>query len=199
MIAILMARAAGLLLAAGAGRRLGLPKALLRLDGRLLVERAAGILTEGGCDPVVVVLGAMAQRVREEADLSAATVVVNTDWETGMGSSLKAGLRALTWTGTQAAVVILVDLPGLTAAAVRRMVARASPQALATATYLGKRGHPVLLGRSHWEAIEALPLGDGGARDYLRTHEVQLVACEDVAHNADIDTREDALAWGIRG
>jgi CTP:molybdopterin cytidylyltransferase MocA len=199
MIAILMARAAGLLLAAGAGRRLGLPKALLRLDGRLLVERAAGILSEGGCDPVVVVLGAMAQRVREEADLRAATVVVNAEWESGMGSSLKAGLRALGQTGADAAVVILVDLPGLTPAAVRRLADLASPQALGSATYQGTRGHPVLLGRSHWEGIAALPLGDGGARDYLQTHEVHLVACEDVAGNADIDTRDDALAWGIRG
>jgi CTP:molybdopterin cytidylyltransferase MocA len=199
MIAIRMAHAAGLLLAAGAGRRLGLPKALLRLEGRLLVERGAAILTAGGCDPVVVVLGAMEQRVREEADLAAATVVVNAGWESGMGSSLQAGLRALAQTEADAAVVILVDLPGLTAAAVRRVAGLASPQALASATYAGKRGHPVLLGRSHWDTIRALDLGDSGARDYLRSQEVHLVACEDVAGDADIDTRDDALAWGIRG
>jgi nicotine blue oxidoreductase len=199
MIAIDMARAAGLLLAAGGGRRFGLPKALLRFEGRLLVERAAAVLAEGGCDPVLVVLGAMADRVRQEAELGAATVVVNAGWESGMGSSLKAGLRALARTGADAAVVILVDLPGLTAAAVRRLAALASPQALAIATYQGKRGHPVLLGRSHWDGIAALPLGDSGARDYLQTHEVHLIACEDVAEPADIDTREDALGWGIRG
>lgn len=203
MITADMARAAGLLLAAGAGRRLGRPKALLRLNDRLLVERGVDLLIAGGCEPVVVVLGAAAAQVRQEADLGAATVIVNGDWETGMGSSLKAGLRFLPRTGADAALVILVDLPGLTAAAVRRMSELASREKLAVATYQGERGHPVLIGRSHWEPICALDLGDGGARDYLRTQEVHLVACEDLAGdaggNADVDTRDDAARWGIRG
>jgi nicotine blue oxidoreductase len=194
-----MARAAGLVLAAGAGLRLGRPKALLRLGDQLLVERAVAILREGGCDPVIAVLGAMADQVRASADLREATVIVNPGWESGMGSSLQSGLRALVHTGAQAAVVILVDLPGMTVEAVRRFAALAAPEALASATYQGKRGHPVLLGRSHWEAIGALDLGDRGARDYLRSHEVHLVACEDVASDADVDTRDDALLWGIRG
>jgi nicotine blue oxidoreductase len=199
MITADMAHAAGLVLAAGAGRRLGRPKALLRLGDRLLVERAVAILSEAGCDPVVAVLGASAAEVQATADLRGTTVVVNTGWESGMGSSLQSGLRALTHTGAEAAVVILVDLPGMTVEAVRRFVALAAPGALASATYQGKRGHPVLLGRSHWEPIRALDLGDRGARDYLRSQEVRLVACEDVAGDADIDTEDDARVWGIRG
>ncbi|WP_435207781.1 NTP transferase domain-containing protein, partial [Micromonospora sp. bgisy143] len=81
---------AGLLLAAGAGRRLGHPKALLPYRGRLLVEHAADILTTAGCRPVLVVLGARADEVRARARLP--DVVVNADWVTGMGSSLRVGV-----------------------------------------------------------------------------------------------------------
>ena len=88
-----MSRTAGLVLAAGAGRRYGSPKALVRLGDRLLVERAADLLAAGGCDPVLVVLGAAADEVLATAALP--ETVLNPDWATGMGSSLRAGLAAL--------------------------------------------------------------------------------------------------------
>ena len=78
----------GLVLAAGAGRRLGGPKAPLVVDGERLVDRAVRVLREGGCDPVLVVLGAWV------GDVPGAEVVVNADWASGLGSSLRAGLRA---------------------------------------------------------------------------------------------------------
>ena len=81
---------AGVLLAAGEGSRFGGPKAVAELDGERLVDRAVRVLRLGGCDPVVVVLGAAVVEV-PGADL----VVVNPDWATGMGSSLRAGLAAL--------------------------------------------------------------------------------------------------------
>ena len=96
------------MLAAGGGRRYGGPKALVRLDGRLLVERAAGTLRAAGCAPVVVVLGAGSARVRAEADLGDAVAVDNPGWSTGMGSSLRAGLAALGGAPVDAAVVLLV-------------------------------------------------------------------------------------------
>jgi CTP:molybdopterin cytidylyltransferase MocA len=181
--------AAGLLLAAGAGRRYGMPKALVRRDGRLLVERAAATLHDGGCAPVVVVLGAAAERVRAATSLR--HVVVNPDWATGMGSSLRAGLAALAATDAEAAVVLLVDQPGITAAAVRRLAALSAPDALAMAGYAGRRGHPVLLGRDHWAGVAALATGDVGARPYLSAHPVRIVPCADVADDRDVDTPEE--------
>jgi CTP:molybdopterin cytidylyltransferase MocA len=181
--------AAGLLLAAGAGRRYGMPKALVRRDGRLLVEHAAATLRDGGCAPVVVVLGAAADQVQAEARLGRA--VVNPDWPTGMGSSLRAGLAALAATEAEAAVVLLVDQPGITAAAVRRLVALSGPDVLAMAGYAGRRGHPVLLGRDHWAGVAALATGDVGARPYLSAHPVRIVPCEDVADDRDVDTPEE--------
>lgn len=186
---------AGLLLAAGEGRRYGRPKALVTLqDGRLLVDRAVDVLRGGGCAPVVVVLGAAADTVRARATLDGASVVENPLWPTGMGSSLRAGLAALASTDAEAAVVMLVDTPGITAAAVARLraavtaPARSDPAAaLVMATYHGKRGHPVLLGRTHWAGVAELAVGDVGARPYLVRHPVTEVGCEDVADPTDMD------------
>jgi len=182
-------RVAGLLLAAGAGRRFGTPKALVEHGGALFVESSTGVLLRAGCDPVVVVLGAAADEVRARACLDGAVVVDNPDWATGMGSSLRAGLAALT--GVDAVVVLPVDTPGVTAQAVRRLMARAGGQVLARASYDGEPGHPVLIGRAHWPGVAESATGDAGARDYLREHQVLVVPCEDIAAGADVDRPED--------
>jgi CTP:molybdopterin cytidylyltransferase MocA len=181
---------AGLVLAAGGGRRYGGPKALVQFGGRLLVERATAAARDGGCKPVVGVLGAGATAVRARADLPGVVGVDNPDWATGMGSSLCAGLATLRHTGAVAAVVLLVDMPGVTPEAVRRLAALAAPDALAMARYGTRRGHPVLLGRAHWDGVARLAVGDVGARPYLRRHlaAVRLVSCDDVADDRDLDT-----------
>ncbi|MET7473250.1 nucleotidyltransferase family protein [Streptomyces sp. NPDC005648] len=186
---------AGLVLAAGGGRRLGgRPKALLRHRGRPLVEHAVGVLRAAGCTRVHVVLGARAGAVRDEAELEGCVVVDNPGWEEGMGSSLRAGLDSLAGTGAGAALVSLVDQPGIGAAAVRRVVrAYEGDASLVCAAYDGVRGHPVLLGAAHWAGIAESATGDRGARAYLRAHEpsVTLVECGDVAEPYDIDTAAD--------
>jgi nicotine blue oxidoreductase len=143
--------------------------------------------------PVVVVIGAAAGEVRElvEAADDGAIVVENPDWEIGMGSSLRAGLATLADLDTDATVVLLVDTPGITAAAVARVAATSTGAgALAAASYGGEQGHPVLLGRSHWGGVAALATGDVGARPYLREHasDLRFVACDDVADGTDVDT-----------
>jgi nicotine blue oxidoreductase len=182
---------AGLLLAAGGGTRYGMPKALVSTDGTRWVDRALATLRNGGCSPLVVVIGAGAAEVRAAADLGGAIVVENTGWADGMGSSLRAGLAALGPTPTDAAVVMLVDTPGITAAAVRAVAAHAAPGALALATYGGEDGHPVLLGRDHWPGVVELATGDTGARAYLRGNRdtVVRVPCDRISDGTDIDTR----------
>ncbi|WP_246281797.1 nucleotidyltransferase family protein [Fodinicola acaciae] len=185
---------AGLLLAAGAGRRFGMPKALVEHRGSLLVESAARVLADGGCAPVYVVVGAAADEVQAKADLGDARVVVNDDWPTGMGSSLRRGLEAVTKqvdTVVDAVVILPVDTPGVTAAAVRRVAGFATPRALAAASYDGVRGHPVLIGRDHWPGVRETAVGDRGARDYLKAHTVAEVPCEDIAVGTDADRPED--------
>ncbi|WP_371526459.1 nucleotidyltransferase family protein [Streptomyces sp. NBC_01283] len=192
---------AGLLLAAGGGRRLGgRPKALLDHQGRPLVEHAVRVLREGGCTRVHVVLGADADVVREKASLPGCVLIDNPEWAEGMGSSLRAGLDSLLRSGAEeggaasAALVSLVDQPGIGPAAIARVhAAYRSPATLAAAAYDGERGHPVLFGADHWAGIAASAVGDRGARAYLKEHagEITLVECGDVAEAYDIDTPAD--------
>ncbi|MFI6037328.1 NTP transferase domain-containing protein [Streptomyces sp. NPDC051315] len=186
---------AGLLLAAGGGRRLGgRPKALLTHRGRPLVEYAVEVLRAAGCARVHVVLGAAADAVRERARLEGCVLVTNPEWEGGMGSSLRAGLDSLAGTGARAALVCLVDQPGIGArAAARVLAAYRDDSSLASAAYDGVRGHPVLFGAAHWAGVAATATGDRGARAYLKAHEkaIALVECGDVAEPYDIDTAED--------
>ena len=190
-----------LLLAAGQGSRLGLgPKALLRYRGRPLLEHAVSVLRAGGCARVLVVLGAAADQVAEQARLDGCDLVRNPDWESGMGSSLRVGLAALPPDAT-AALVALVDTPGVTAGAVARLLdAHRRGSALAAAAYQGRRGHPVLIGAEHWAEASAGAVGDSGARALLRAHaaELELVECGDIGVPDDIDTPQAWAAWQQR-
>ncbi len=183
-----MGALAAVVLAAGGGRRYGMPKALVEYEGSLLVERAVDTAS-AVCDPVLVVLGARAADVRRTARLGGAVVLANRDWETGMASSLRVGVEGLRgWPGRMdAALLLLVDMPGMTAAALRRVGEHAAPDALAVATYDGVRGHPVLLGREHWTGVVATATGDEGARRYLADHDVTEVDCTGLADPADLD------------
>ena len=173
---------AGLVLAAGAGVRFGGPKAPVVVEGERLVDRAVRLLREAGCEPVVVVLGAWLGEVP-----GADVLLENPDWREGMGSSLRAGLAGLEVDERiDAVVVTLVDLPGLTATAVERIVS--APAGLVIASYGGERGHPVRLPRAHWQGVRAAARGDAGARDYLRGRDdIALVEVGDVASGEDLD------------
>jgi CTP:molybdopterin cytidylyltransferase MocA len=185
-------RVAGVLLAAGEGKRLGRPKALVELGGRRLVDRGADLLREGGTAPVLVVTGAV------PVSVPGVTVVPNPDWRTGMGSSLAAGLRALPG-DCAAAVIALVDQPLIGPEVVRRLLAaRHAGASLAVAAYHGQPRNPVLLARDHWAGVLAAADGDTGARPYLRDHPdlVALVECADIGRPDDVDTPGDLARAG---
>jgi CTP:molybdopterin cytidylyltransferase MocA len=186
---------AGVLLAAGQGSRFGRPKALVELDGQTLAERGVTMLRAGGADPVLIVTGAA------QVDLSPqnqARIVYNSEWRTGMGSSLGAALRALTEldAGQEvgAAVVALADQPLVGAEAVGRLIAAYQDgAAVAVAAYGGKPRNPVLLAREHWPEVIAMATGDQGARAFLRARPelVTPVECGDTGRPDDIDTPAD--------
>ncbi|MEF2977682.1 nucleotidyltransferase family protein [Subtercola sp. YIM 133946] len=229
---------AGLLLAAGGGRRMGMPKALVVGDDEVpWVVRGARVLIEAGCAPVYVVLGAGSDAAVEllQPLLSgpdAVTVVIAAEWASGMGASLGAGLRAAARSeaaakpgetegkpremvrepgegagkaremasvssavragGVEGVVITLVDLPDLGVEAVRRVVGvaragEAATDALVQATYGGRPGHPVFIGRGHWAAIGSTLEGDAGARAYLVSNGVVEVDCGDVGSGDDVD------------
>jgi CTP:molybdopterin cytidylyltransferase MocA len=181
----------GLLLAAGAGRRMGTPKALVRdPDGTSWLRRAVAVLRAAGCEPVTVVLGAQAEDALPLLADTGATAVVAADWDHGMSASLRAGLLAVDVTGADAVVVTLVDLPDVGEEVVRRVLADPpTPATLRRAAYAGRPGHPVVLGRDHWAGVLEESDGDRGARGYLASREVELVECGDLASGADVDSR----------
>lgn len=182
-----MSAVAGLLLAAGEGSRLGRPKALVEVSGMRLVDRGVRLLREGGCEPILVVLGATIIEVQD------ASVVRNPLWRTGMGSSLRTGLDALP-SSAEAVLVALVDQPHVKSEAVRRLVrAYESGAEVAVASYDGAPRNPVLFTRRHWETISQTAVGDVGARPFLRANRelVTYVECSDVADPTDVDTPAD--------
>lgn len=184
---------AGVVLAAGAGRRMGIPKALLPLPGgESYLVSACRVLRAGGCREVVAVLGARADEARAHlADLPGVHAIVNPAWAEGMGTSLRAGIAFLRrCSPASAAVIHVVDLPGVGPDVVRRLieVGGTAEHVLARAVYDGAPGHPVLLGREHWAGAAAMAAGDQGAREYLRAHRPDLIEMSDLATGADLDT-----------
>ena len=185
---------AGLLLAAGSGRRMGTPKALVE-DW---LTRGIDVLIGAGCSPVVVVLGAAAQQAKALLRGRSVVVAEAADWKEGISASLRTGIAALP-SGAPAAVVTLVDLPDVGERVVRRVLKNgAGPAALTRATYRGRPGHPVVLGRAHWPGILAAANGDVGARAYFDRHLPTLVECGDLASGRDIDWPDQAISGGVR-
>jgi CTP:molybdopterin cytidylyltransferase MocA len=182
---------AAVVLAAAGGQRYSGPKALLTVNGVSLIDHAVAVAGQVPCDPLVVVLGCEAARVRSAAALDGALVVDNPAWRGGAGSSVRAGLGALAGSdpAVEAAVLLPVDLPGVSAAALRRVSQTATGASLRAATYGGRRGYPVLVGRAHWAGMVVLAGSDVGARAYLTAHSdlVEPVTCEDVADGAEYD------------
>ena len=154
------------------------------------VLRALGTLA--GCSARVVVVGAAADRV---VDLLPPGVLVarNPSYADGMGSSLRVGLQTLGALSTvDAAVIMLVDLPGVGSPVIERVCAAAGPppqtrKALIRAAFQGVPGHPVLIGRDHWSGVIDTATGDRGARDYLAAHPAVSIECGDIGSGQDID------------
>jgi len=181
----------GILLAAGAGRRMGGPKALVRDGDTSWLLRSVDVLLDGGCDAVRVVLGAgyddAAALLATHPDPRVGHVR-SVDWAEGMGTSLRDGLSDLPGE-VSAAVVHLVDLPDVGADVVARLLAGgAAPDRLARACFSGRPGHPVLMGRAHWPGVRDSLAGDAGAKGYLAAHDHEQVECGDLAGGHDVDS-----------
>jgi CTP:molybdopterin cytidylyltransferase MocA len=136
---------------------------------------------------VLIVTGAVPVRV------AGARVVANPDWRTGMGSSVRAALAALT-DDEEAVVIALADQPLVGAESVSRLIAAFRDGAsVAVAAYDGQPRNPVLIAREHWPAVAESATGDRGARAFLRERPdlVRHVECGDTGRPDDIDTPED--------
>jgi molybdenum cofactor cytidylyltransferase len=172
---------AAVVLAAGASTRLGEPKQLVRIGGEALLERAVRVAREAGCAPIVVVLGAEAERIRAACDLGDAVIVENERWSEGMASSIQTGIRAVG--DVDGAVLMTCDQPAVTVGHLRVLMATGE---VAASAYAGRGGVPAYLPASLFPALMLLR-GDAGARELLRTaRTVELPGGE-----LDVDTADE--------
>jgi molybdenum cofactor cytidylyltransferase len=179
-----------LILAAGASSRLGHPKQLVRLGNETLLDRSVRIAREAGCIPVVVVLGAAEDQIRDQCKLQDVLIVSHPDWAQGMGTTLSRGVQA--FEDVQGILVMTCDMPAVTADHLCTLMAS---EQVAASSYGGRKGVPAYFPRNQFPQLLELK-GDVGARELLRfAQEVQLPCGE-----LDVDTSDDlAKARSIFG
>ncbi len=195
------ARVAGVLLAAGTSSRMGRNKLFLELGGVTLLRRAARTALGAGLDPLLVVLGHESERARAELEGIPCTAVLNADYASGMNTSLRAGACALP-ENVDAAVVLLADMPFVTAEMVRSVVARWSGEPLAVSLFGDVVAPPILYSRALFPELRALE-GDGCGKRVVKQHRKEALevpqpeaALRDLDVPADLDLARSELEGG---
>ncbi|PTY08763.1 hypothetical protein DB347_04105 [Opitutaceae bacterium EW11] len=180
-------------LAAGASSRMGKPKPLLPIEGQPLAVRAARASLEAKTDCVVFVLGCAADSVAPVLAPWPVSILRNDRWNDGIGSSIRCGIQALSQFQPllDGALITLCDQPGLTSAAIRRLIdAFSGPQGLVAARYLGAVGAPAIFGRDYFPELLSLP-PDAGAQRVLKKHSDIMVPVDLPDLAVDLDTPDD--------
>jgi molybdenum cofactor cytidylyltransferase len=189
----------GIVLAAGRSRRMGEPKAFLRVGDRTFLEHAIRVLEEGGCELVIVVTGPMndesARQIAEDAAMLDAGIAVNPHAGSEQADSLRIALFALP-PETTAVVVAPVDVPGVSAALVRSVIQawRHTNAPVAVPARDGRHGHPVLFDRRVFGELLRSELPEG-ARSVVHAHARDLAEVPVDALPADVDTPDDYRRW----
>lgn len=183
---------AGVLLAAGTSSRMGRNKMLFDLQGETVLRRAARTALAGGLSPLLVVLGHEAERAERELAGLPCQVVINPNYQEGINSSLKSGIAAVP-DGARAALVMLADMPFVTAEMLAGLVERyrSSAAPLVISDYAGVNAPPMLYDRGLFEELLAMT-GEGCGRQVVRRHkpEAEVLAWPEAAL-ADLDVPED--------
>jgi molybdenum cofactor cytidylyltransferase len=184
---------AGIILAAGEGKRFGQPKASARIEGVSFLEKIAVCLKDIGCRPIIVVGGSDAGTIIKESDQLNIHYVINKDWEKGQFSSLKVGLANLQHE-VCGALITLVDHPFVVTETYKLLKEAfvKSPKRILIPVYDHRRGHPIVIPQSVMREIIESP-DTGNLKDIIKNHERMVVQhrCEDPAVLKDIDTQED--------
>ncbi|MFM2358234.1 MAG: hypothetical protein RLY16_226 [Bacteroidota bacterium] len=180
--------------AAGQSKRLGRPKQLLMYDGKTLINRLLHMVHQAGQFSTVVVLGAAAVDIRQQMEDESSTIIINEQWEEGMGGSIKLGLTALLQQHpTVDGVMILVcDQPYLTAENIQALVQlqKETDLPIAACYYAQILGTPALFHQTYFSQLLNLK-GDVGAKYIIQHHQSQVAALHFEKGMLDIDTEKD--------
>jgi molybdenum cofactor cytidylyltransferase len=184
---------AGVILAAGASTRLGQPKQLVPIGGEPLLLRTVRMAREAGCNPIIVVLGFEAERMRKVLIDAPVLILENEEWRSGMGSSLRRAVAALDKLEPRSsdALVLVCDQTALSAQLLRELL-RAHSLGLRSITasrYAGRAGVPAIFSAHHFPELLRVE-GDRGARGIIERHsdDVTIIEFEDGVK--DLDTPE---------
>jgi molybdenum cofactor cytidylyltransferase len=181
-----------IILAAGASTRMGVAKQSLEFQGSTLLRRAVDTAVASVCRPVVVVLGARADELFPLVDEAKTTVVINREWERGIGTSIRAGVASIRSMPADAVMIFLCDQPLILATALDRMVEShfASAKKMAAAAYAGALGTPAIFSASLFDELLALDDSQGG-KAVLNRHPDQVHAFDLPDAEIDLDTMAD--------
>jgi len=187
-----------IILAAGASRRLGQPKQIVRIGNETLLERTIRVALESGCEPLIVVLGSSAERIVETVNLRNVRVIFNSDWERGIASSIVAGVAGCQELipGLSGLMLLVCDLPKLGARHLRRLKEEfngANQTAIVASSYEGITGIPAIFPVSQFPNLLALK-GDTGARQLMKNPACALISVPFPEGKVDVDTPEDLAA-----
>jgi molybdenum cofactor cytidylyltransferase len=187
----------GIVLAGGKSSRMGRPKALLPIGSRgaTFFDRITRTLIEAGLEDIVVVVGADAEAIRSAVQPSQGVRIVdNPDYEQGQLTSLVAGLSAIDNARATAALVTLIDVPLVSAATVRTLIAvqRDRNAPVVRPVSKGRHGHPVIFGRALFDELHHADPSHG-AKPVVRAHAEEMieVPIDDEGAFTDIDTPEE--------
>lgn len=187
-----------ILLGAGASIRMGRPKQLITLAGTPMIRWAAETAVNSGSDNVVIVLGANAEVIRSSLSGLSIYIVVNSEWQTGMASSIRCGMKALLGLAPKTTQVLLMlgDQPNVSAASLQKIMDAGllAESGLVVARYNNGIGTPALFSRKHFDCLLKIE-GTGGAKSLLERHRNEIVEVELPEASQDLDTPEDLAAY----
>jgi molybdenum cofactor cytidylyltransferase len=182
-----------IVLAAGASRRFGSPKQLIRFEGQPLIQRVIAGATELSGAAVSVVLGAYAAEIAATLPPCSASIIVNRDWQEGIASSIRAAVARLPG-ACDGVLLLLADQPLVGSHSLNRLAAawRRQPRGIIASRYGAITGVPAIFPRWCFSDLAALR-GDQGARILLRRYADHVVRLANPEAEVDIDYPEDLL------
>lgn len=182
---------AGVVLAAGGSTRFGKPKQLLDWKGQPFVRAVAETALRAGLSPVIVVTGANAGQIEAAIRDLNVGIARNEAWNSGQGSSIKAGVKALAATPVGGAVFLLADQPQVTTAVIRALTEKHAEglYPVVAPMVIDRRGNPVLFDRATFPDLETIE-GDTGGRAIFHKHRVEYLPWHDESLLLDVDTPE---------